>query len=192
MSTNPPQPSNDAPLSIDTLLEAQLPALMVFLRHRTGDDLAARETVEDLAQSVCREILQDLPNLRFESAEKFRGYLFLQAVRKVIDRARFHKMECRDQRKELPLPETRTAGEVGIYGSLITGTRVAAAKEQLAQVERCLQELPDAQREAILLSRIAGLSYAEIASQKGVGESTIRSLAARGLARLYLKIGQAN
>lgn len=175
-------------LPIDDLLLQQMPALMVFLRHHTGEELAARETIEDLAQSVCREVLQDQSSLRFHDADKFRAYLFLQAVRKVVDRARFHRMACRDSRKEQPLPETRTAAEVGVYGKLVTGTQVAVARERLELVEGALQALPEAQREAVLLSRVAGLSYEQIARQKGVAESTIRALAARGLARLSIDL----
>lgn len=177
-------------LPIDALLLEQMPALLVFLRHQVGEQLAARETVEDLAQSVCREVLQDSPSLRFDDAEKFRAYLFLQAVRKVVDRARFHRMAKRDMRRERPLPETRTAAEAGVYGSLVTGTQLAMARERLQAVEAALQVLPDAQREAVLLSRIAGLSYEAIARQKGVSEATIRALAARGLVRLSLELAQ--
>ena len=189
MANDPPDPPDrDGKLPIDALLLAQMPALLVFLRHRTGDELAARETIEDLAQSVCREILQDSPALRFDDADQFRAYLFLQAVRKVVDRARFHRMAKRDLRRERPLPETRTAAEVGVYGSLVTATQVAVARERLELVEQALQLLPEAQREAVLLSRVAGLSYEAIARQKGVAESTIRALAARGLVRLSLEL----
>lgn len=181
-------PKPAGPLPIDDLLLEQMPALMVFLRHHTGEELAARETVEDLAQSVCREVLQDSPVLQFDDKNQFRAHLFLQALRKVVDRARFHRMAKRDMRRERPLPETRTDGEVGVYGRLVTGTQVAIARERLALVEKALQLLPEAQREAVLLSRVAGLSYEEIATQKGVAESTIRALAARGLTRLAFEV----
>lgn len=189
MATDPPGTNGpNGPLAIDQLLLEHMPALLVFLRHHTGDELAARESVEDLAQSVCREVLQDQASLQFADANKFRAYLFLQAVRKVVDRARFHRMACRDARREQPLPETRTAAELGVYGSLATGTQIALARERLEQVEKVLQSLPDAQRDAVLLSRVAGLSYEQIAQQKGVTESTIRALAARGIARLSLAL----
>ena len=190
MSADEPNRSADGAgaLAIDALLAEQMPALLVFLRHHTGEELAARETVEDLAQSVCREVLQDLPSLRFDDAERFRAYLFLQAVRKVVDRARFHRMARRDVRREQPLPETRSAAEAGIYGTLVSGSRVAIAREKMALVEQVLQSLPEGQREAVLLSRIVGLSYEAIARQKGVAESTVRALVARGLTRLSLEI----
>lgn len=177
-----------APLPIDALLLEQMPALRVFLRHQVGEELAARETVEDLAQSVCREVLQDQASLQFADASRFRAYLFLQAVRKVVDRARFHRMACRDVRREQGLPETRSVAEAGVYGTLVTGTQVAIAREKMVLVERALQALPEGQREAVFLSRIAGLGYDEIARQKGVAESTIRALVARGLTRLAMAI----
>lgn len=185
---SPRDPKPAGPLPIDALLLEQMPALMVFLRHHTGEELAARETVEDLAQSVCREVLQDSPVLQFDDRNQFRAHLFLQALRKVVDRARFHRMAKRDMRRERPLPETRSAGEIGVYGRLVTGTQVAIARERLALVEKALQLLPEAQREAVLLSRVAGLSYEEIATHKGVAESTIRALAARGLTRLAFEV----
>lgn len=182
-----PDPGADNGSSgIDALLLDQMPALMVFLRHQVGGELAARETVEDLAQSVCREVLQDKAGLQFEDATRFRAYLFLQAVRKVVDRARFHRMAKRDVRRERALPETESAAIAGIYGTLVTGTRVAIAREQIALVTQVLQELPEAQREAVFLSRVAGLEYEEIARHKGVAESTVRALVARGITRLCM------
>ncbi|MBL8754849.1 MAG: sigma-70 family RNA polymerase sigma factor [Planctomycetes bacterium] len=190
MTTDPQQggvPCSGTPALDDLLLES-MPALLVFLRHQTGEELAARETVEDLAQSVCREVLQDQAALQFADRTRFRAYLFLQAARKVVDRARFHRMARRDSRREEPLPETRSAAEAGVYGTLVTGTQVAVARERMALVEKVLQQLPEGQREAVFLSRVAGLSYEAIASQKGVAESTIRALVARGLTRLCMEL----
>ena len=183
-----PLPRIGAP-AVEQLLIAQLPALTVFLRHCASARLQAHEAIEDLAQSVCREVLQDQAKLEFVCEEKFRSYLFLQAVRKVMDRGRFHQMARRDVRRVQSLPlATRSDAECGIYSSLVTGSQVASAREQLARVEQCLHLLPDAQREAILLSRVAGLSYAEIALQKGIAESSVRGLVARGLARIYVQM----
>ncbi|MEO6594961.1 MAG: hypothetical protein ABIP94_09445 [Planctomycetota bacterium] len=53
---------------------------------------------------------------RLHAHRRFRAYLFLQAVREVVDRARFRRMARRDMRRERPLPDTRSAGEGAIYG----------------------------------------------------------------------------
>ncbi|MCA8974772.1 MAG: sigma-70 family RNA polymerase sigma factor, partial [Planctomycetes bacterium] len=156
----------------DELFARHLPALVAFLRHKVGGELAARESVHDLAQSVCREVIADLDRFELRADEQFRAYLFLQATRKVIDRYRYHRKGKRDMARTGELPDdSRTADELGIYSPLATPTRAADARDELARVERMLQYLPEAQRDAIFLSRIAGLGYADIAASQGVSES---------------------
>lgn len=166
---------------LDALFARHLPALTAFLRHKVGGELLARESIDDLAQSVCREVLADLDTLEFRGEEAFRSYLFLQATRKVVDRHRYHHQPRRDAGRTDPLPdETRQIEDAGIYSPLATPSQHAGAREQLLRV----QQLPESQRDAILLTRIAGLSYAEVAAHTGVSESALRGLIARGLARL--------
>ena len=174
----------------DALFARNLPALIAFLRSKVGSELNGRESVRDLAQSVCREVLRDIDGLEFRAEEQFRAYLFLQATRKVIDKHRYHKQDMRDAAREMPLPPETEAGELmGTYGSL-TPSRVAGAREELSRVESALHLLSEAQREAVLLSRVAGLAYQDIARQKGISESAVRGLVARGLARLAGLLGQ--
>ena len=176
----------------DDLFTGNLPALIAFLRAKVGGELAARESVQDLAQSVCREVLRDIGQLEFRGEEQFRAYLFLQANRKVIDRYRYHKQEMRDAARAEALPtESREADVLGAYQGL-TPSRVAGAKEELSRVEQALALLPEEQRDAVLLSRVAGLGYQEIARQKGISESAVRGLVARGLARLAGLLGQVD
>lgn len=175
----------------DQLFEQSLPALVAYLRGKVGGELAGRESVRDMAQSVCREVLRDLSSLHFRSEEQFRAYLFLQASRKVVDRYRYHKQEMRDPARVEQLPtEGEEAGVLGAFASL-TPSRAASAKEELSRVEQALQMLPEAQRDAVLLSRIAGLGYEEIARQKGISSAAVRGLVARGLATLAGLLGRS-
>lgn len=176
----------------DTLFARNLPALAAYLRARVGGDLAQRESVSDLAQSVCREVLQDMSQLEFANEESFRAYLFLQASRKVVDRYRYHTMAMRSPDREQPMPTTLNAPELlGPLAQIVTPSRAAGAREELGRVEQALQQLPDNQREAVLLSRIAGIGYPEIARQLGISESAVRGLVARGLARLAALLGRS-
>lgn len=162
-----------------TLFGRNLPVLIAYLRKRIGGAIARAESAEDLAQSVCREVLADLPALQFHREDQFRAYLFLQARRKLMDRARYYQVVGRDPGKQHELaawPEQTSAEP--------TPSRIAVAKEELLLAEQAMGELPDNQREAVLLSRVAGLSYGEIAELKGQTESAIRGLVARGLSRL--------
>ncbi|MCR9248363.1 MAG: sigma-70 family RNA polymerase sigma factor [bacterium] len=162
-----------------------MPALEAFLRAQVGRALAARESISDLAQSACREVLDDLGSLEFRSEDAFRAYLFLQASRKVVDRARFHRMEKRDSRREEPLGVGNEARRLlQDFALTVTPSRAASATEELARVESALEELPERQREAVLLSRVARIDYSDIAEQMRLSPAAVRGLVARGLAGL--------
>jgi RNA polymerase sigma-70 factor (ECF subfamily) len=178
---------NPSPADHGELFRKHLPALVAFLRHKVGGELLACESVHDLAQSVCREVLVDLDRIEVRGDDAFRSYLFLQATRKVIDRYRYHRQDKRDVGRVQPLPDsTQPAELLEVYSPLASPSRAAAARDELARVERLLQSLPEAQREAILLAKIAGVAYADIAASQGISESAVRGLVARGLARLSI------
>lgn len=177
--------------NLEQLFARNLPLLITYVRARVGSALAERESIQDLAQSVCREVLQDRDVLTFSNDESFRAYLFLQASRKIIDRARFHRMAMR-------APE-REAGRIGDPNArdlmadcveLLTPSRAFAARDELDRVEAAIRKLPANQSEAVMLSRIGGVSYAEIARQLGISIGAVRSLTARGLAQLAASLGE--
>jgi len=47
-------------IAIDELLHRYLPGLRAFVRLRASPAVRAKESASDIAQSVCREVLEDL------------------------------------------------------------------------------------------------------------------------------------
>lgn len=174
------------PRAVDTLFARNLPPLVAFIRSRTGKAVAARESAIDIAQSVFREVLQDVEQIELKGEDAFRNWLFMQATRKVLDRAKFLHRERRDVSREVEMPEPGPAADalLACYASIATPSQHAAAREELARFEAAVQELPDNQRDAVTMSRLMGLSYPQIAEQLGMTESAVRGLVARGLAAL--------
>ncbi len=181
--------------ALNSLFARQLPPLMAFLRMKAGGLLTAKESVSDLAQSVCREVLQDMRLLEWRGEEAFRAWLFLQATRKIADRYRYYRQERRDAAREQHMVSTPASSSdeeaetmLRCYASICTPSRHASAREELQRVESALASLPAAQRDAVALSRLMGLSYAEIAGRLDVSESAVRGLVARGLARVASRL----
>jgi RNA polymerase sigma factor (sigma-70 family) len=174
------------PRAVDSLFARNLPPLVAFIRSRTGRALAARESAVDIAQSVFREVLQDVDKIKLEGEAAFRNWLFMQATRKVLDRAKFLGRERRDIAREVELPEPGPAADalLACYGTIASPSRHAAAKEELARFEAAVQTLPENQRDAVTMSRLMGLTYPQVAEQMGSSESAVRGLVARGLAAL--------
>lgn len=180
--------------ALDTLFARHLPPLVAFIRARTGKVVAARESALDLAQSVCREVLQDAEHIELRDEGAFRNWLFMAATRKVLDRARYHQRERRDVGRERPMADAAAESEAALagYATMATPSRHAAAREELARLERAVQELPADQREAVVMSRLLHLGYAQIAEQLGRTESSVRGLVARGLAALAERLGDTD
>ncbi|MCA8951429.1 MAG: sigma-70 family RNA polymerase sigma factor [Planctomycetes bacterium] len=168
--------------ALDSLFERHLPPLIAFIRARSGPALLARESAIDVAQSVCRELLLDAEHIELRDEGAFRNWLMMAAMRKVYDRAKALKRQRRDVARERPLPNVGPEADA-ILAALpnATPSQYAIANEQLERIETALLELPDDQREAVAMSRLLQLDYAQIAEQMGRTESAVRGLVARGL-----------
>ncbi|MBK8976112.1 MAG: sigma-70 family RNA polymerase sigma factor [Planctomycetes bacterium] len=171
--------------ALNALFERNLPVLEAFIRVRMGPALSARESVRDVAQSVCREAVADLARLEIRGEKEFRNWLFLEAGRKLLKKARFHRQERRDLGREAVALDGDDAATLrDAYASFLTPSRCADAREDVASIERAIAALPDAQRDAVTLTRLLGMSTADAARELGLTESAVRGLVARGLARV--------
>lgn len=177
------------PLALDALLQRYLPGVRAYLRVRAGAILD-KESVSDLAQSVCRDVLENLDRFRFDGEDGFKRWLFKTAQRKILDRYEFYAAARRDHRRE-EAPARDLADTLACYGSLPSPSRAAVAREELERVERALEDLPDEQREVIVLAKIVGLSRAAIAAEMGKNEGAVRMLLHRGLARLAERLADS-
>jgi len=174
------------PAALDSIFQRNMGPLVAFIRSRSGKAVAARESAHDIAQSVFREVLVDAPKVELKGEGAFRNWLFMQATRKVLDRAKFLGRERRDASREVAIPETGPSADalLGAYATLGTPSRHAAAREEIARFEAAVAQLPENQRDAVTMSRLLGLEYPQIAEQMGMTESAVRGLVARGLAAL--------
>jgi RNA polymerase sigma-70 factor (ECF subfamily) len=182
------------PRALDSLFARNLPPLVAFIRARAGRAITARESAADIAQSVFREVLQDADRIQLEGEGAFRNWLFMQATRKVLDRAKFHGRERRDAGREIGIPEPGPAADalLACYATIATPSRHAVAREELTRFEQAVQQLPESQRDAVTMSRLMGLDYEQIAEQMQLTESAVRGLVARGLAALSSELDGAH
>lgn len=181
------QAQNQDRAAIEQLLVAQMPGLLAWLRLRMGARLRARETPEDLVQSLAREVLLDLTDFEWRGEAAFRHWLFVKAQRKLVDRARFVGAEQRSPRKERGLEAMASDIVAGL--SVATPSQAAIGAEDVARIEAAFHELPDDYQEAVSLHKLCGMTLPEIAVRMQRSEASVRNLVYRGLSRLSLRIG---
>jgi RNA polymerase sigma-70 factor (ECF subfamily) len=173
--------------AIGRLLERHLPALRAYVRLRGGPRVRRQEGDSDVVQSVCLELLRGLENFRYRGEAAFRHWLFTAALRKLVAKDRYWSAEKRDVRRLVSDAKSSSSGTGSleeVYATFLTPSQVAIGRETRERIERALDALPEDPREIILMSRLMGLSHAEIAQHLGRSEPAVRSTLSRALARL--------
>jgi RNA polymerase sigma factor (sigma-70 family) len=149
--------------AFDALFERHAPALRGYLGRLVGSAAVA----DDLTQTTFLSLVR--ARGRFLKGARFKPWLYAIATNAARDSKR------------------RRTDQLTVTGELPAGDgeeMVVRDGGMERQVHAALEQLPDAQREAILQHRFHGLSFAEIAIAEGVTESAVKVRAHRGYERL--------
>ncbi len=173
--------------AVEGLLQELLPGLRGYLRRHGGGAVGAVESSSDLAQSVCREVLEHLGDARLEwrGEAQFRAWLYNAAMLKLRQRRRFWRADRRDRAREVRPAETGSSGGLeALLRTESTPSGKVLAGEEAERLRRALDELPERYRRIIELSQLEGLGHAEVSGRLGISEANSRMLLSRALARL--------
>jgi RNA polymerase sigma-70 factor (ECF subfamily) len=140
--------------------------------------LGTQARAEEIAQEVFLQVYRW--QKRYEAKAKFSTWLFkiahnhcLNEVRKGEYRVSLESFDPPDDfegdERERNLPDTTSA----------KGEDVLAAKEAADRIRQVLHRIPESQRTALLLSRLEGMSYQEVAEVLGSTEKAVKSLVFR-------------
>jgi len=146
-----------------------------------------RDRAEELAQDAFLQIYR--ARARYQPKARFTTYLYrvatnlcLNELRRFEYQGKTEPLEGHPSRDEEPVRE-------------LADDRVPAAEEVVAGVEtgsrikKVLDKLPPNQRVALLLSRVEGLSYEEVAECLETTESAVKSLIFRATQTLREELG---
>lgn len=170
---------------VEHWLAEHLPSLNAFVRMRTGAKLGARESISDLVQSTCREAIGALEKVPEVDESGFKYWLFTLAERKIRKRVRYWEAEKRDRAHEaggMSVAERQQL--LRSYHAFHRPSHGAEVDDELARVEAAMHELPEDQREVILLHHLLELPHREIALRMDRSEAAVRQLLSKALARL--------
>lgn len=144
--------------AFDTLFRRYAPPLVSFLTRLTGSASAAEDAVQLTFLSVVRSRNQ------FQPGSKVKPWLYAIAANAARDRHR------RVKREQPAAEDPVEAGLDAVHGD-------AGLRRRLLDA---LQQLPEPQREAVVLHRLEGWSFGEIAEAVGASETAVKVRAFRG------------
>ncbi|MFO1077179.1 MAG: sigma-70 family RNA polymerase sigma factor [Planctomycetota bacterium] len=165
------------PDSVESKLPLYLGRLEAFLSTRVSAFLLRDESRSDLVQSICREALEAGCRDRFEAPQHFANWLFKIAVGKLADRARYWNAQKRRR--------SDVRHSVGMLpASDDTPSQLVSRDEQIHRARNALHQLPEDQREVVVLARMLDMTHSEIAKIMERSEQATRQLLCRAMARL--------
>ncbi|MCU0863367.1 MAG: RNA polymerase sigma factor [Planctomycetes bacterium] len=177
--------SRGDPVSIERMLTLYVPRLHAFLRAQIAAEQRLNESVADLVQSTCRELLQAGPDFTWQGEARFRSWLFTAALNKVRMRLRSQKAQKRHHQREDGVDPSEL---VDGRAQLNSPSREAIGHEANASLQVALERLKPDQREVIALARLAGLPIPEVARVMGRTENAVRTLLSRSLVALSAEL----
>lgn len=180
-------------VALQDLLSRHYGRLRAFLRLRIDPKLRAKESVSDLVQSVCREVLRQEGKFVFMGEAAFRAWLFEAALLKLRQRRAHYLTQRRDVRREVELASdgAHRAELAAAYRTTLDPLGATLRKEEMEALERAFDDLDEEPREVLTLRLVCGLSYREIADRLDRSELALRKVASRARARLAAQLARA-
>ena len=169
--------------ALEALYDRHKDKLLGYLHKMLGN----RQAAEDVFHDVWVKVMQALPNYR-PTQGSFRPWLFRVAANAAVDRMRKEK---RRAGPELDAPAGDGSG--GRVVDRVAGSAPSPESEGIGaaiarDLDRALKQLPERQRNAVLLRHQQGMSYREISATLRVPEGTAKTLVHRGAQALREKL----
>jgi len=154
------------------------PTVLAYCRARLGRGTGVLDSPEDIAQTVCLNLLRALPRYR-DTDRSFMAYVYVSAANAVTD-ARRHAA----RRPSEPLAEDHDPADPA-PGPEAHGLH----QDTVRQTRELLDSLPVRMREVLVLRVALGLSVRETAGLLELTEETVRVTQHRALRRLRAATG---
>jgi RNA polymerase sigma-70 factor (ECF subfamily) len=143
----------------------------------------------DLVQDVLIHALQGLGSFTYKNEGDFVRWLSKIAENELRGSLRKLHAGKRDIRKAIRFDDDRPATGGGYAGmaepvDATTPSVIMSKRDELARLEKAIDELKPKYRKVIVLTKINGLSYNEMGERLGKSDDAVRKLVSRAMAEL--------
>lgn len=179
------QVSRGDPRSLDRLLRRHRPGLRNFIELRLDPRLAARVDPSDVVQETQIAVVRRMEDYLRRRPMPFRLWLRKTASERLRDLHTHHRRARRTVQREQALP---SHSSLLVARPLLAGgptpSQQLEAREFAQRVARAVAELPEADREVLLLRHAEQMPFEEIAYLLEVEPAAARKRFGRALIRL--------
>jgi RNA polymerase sigma-70 factor, ECF subfamily len=160
-----------------------------IVRLRMGKELRSKLESMDVVQDVLASALKDLEGFTYRDDGDFLRWLSRiteNRLRDNVDRLHTHKRDIRREVRPDKHGPSSAGRSLGVRGPVeaTTPSMIMSRREELDELAKAMDELKPEYKEVIVLTKIEGLSYQEIAGRLGKSDEAVRKLVSRGMSVL--------
>jgi RNA polymerase sigma-70 factor (ECF subfamily) len=179
-------------------LEGFRPYLNLVARLHLGHRLQGKLDVSDVVQDTLTAACASLEQFRGEGDAQLAGWLEQILAHQLSHLFRYYSQQARDVGRERSLEDQRAVEdssarlEAWLAADQSSVRERVGRKEQAMRLAAALAQLPEAQREAVVLRHLEGLSLADVGRHLGRNPVAVAGLLQRGLQKLRTLLGEAD
>ncbi len=160
-----------------------------LVRLRIGRELRSKLDSMDVVQDAFINALGGIKDFTYENEGDFIRWLSKIAENALFDNRDGFYTDKRNVHKEVPLGSWGRKSSIrfsGIPGPVATTTpsMIISRKEDLIRLEKAIDALKPEYKDVIVLSKIDGFSYQQIADRTGKSSEAVRKLVCRAITAL--------
>jgi RNA polymerase sigma-70 factor, ECF subfamily len=165
--------------SLNELYNRYLMRVLAAVRARLGAELRGKLESWDVVQDALLASLKNVQAFNPSSEGAFLNWLAKIVENRIRDQLDHFRAEKRDHRLEAPLAgprsdESSVPLDIPDKGGMPSPSQVLILSEDLARLEKAMDQLPVELRELIVMVKIEGQSYQEIALSTGKSPDAVR------------------
>jgi RNA polymerase sigma-70 factor (ECF subfamily) len=180
---------NGDALAVDQLCRVYFARVHWLVRLRMGRELRSKLESMDLVQDALFAAVKDLGQFTYRNEGDFLRWLSRIVENRLRGQIQRLHADKRDIRREVRLkqPGLNTNESAAVAWKAVDHTTpsvILSKQEDLARLDQAISVLNPEYRELILLTKIEGLSYRDIAERTGKSSEAVRKQVARALEAL--------
>jgi len=175
--------------ALNELYNRYLMRVLAAVRARLGAELRGKLESWDVVQDALLASLKNVQSFDQSSEGAFLNWLAKVVENRIRDQLDYFRAEKRDHRLERPLVGPRSAessAPLDLPGRSCapTPSQALILSEDLARLEKAMDQLPEESRELIVAVKIEGRTYDEIAQALDKSPDAVRMQVKRALSAL--------
>jgi RNA polymerase sigma-70 factor (ECF subfamily) len=171
--------------------------VLAAVRARLGAELRQKVESWDIVQDAMLASLKNVPTFEHEGEGAFLNWLAKVVENRIRDQMDHFRAGKRDHRREVPLggpgsPDSSPPLDIPDKSGVPSPSQILVLNEDLARLEKAMDQLPQESRELIVAVKIEGQTYQEIADALGKSPDAVRMQVNRAIAALTKAFQELN